>query len=452
MIGLAGSGSTSRTQIGDGVGPGARRPTARSCSRRSTDPEVPPLPPHITLEQADALRPGAAQGRPDSARDHRESFKQRSRSSSPADDAQPREATDVDRRVDRRRRLHGTDRRARVGRHVEWDATTIVVVEAHAGGQTGSATPTRTLRRGLVRDEAGAGASWAATRCRHRELAGDGARVRNLGRPGLGDGGRRGRRRPLGPEGAPARLPLATLLGRRTRRCRSTAAAASPPTRTSSSQRSSSGWAEQGIAAREDEGRPRPGRDPRGSARAREAIGDGGGALRRRQRRTTAASRRCASREPFAERVGVSWFEEPVSSDDLDGLRLLRDRAPAGWRSPPASTATSSRISSGCSPREPSTAAGRRHPLRRDHRLPARRRALRGALASALAHGGPSIHAQPARCRAKLRHLEYFHDHVRIERMLFDGVLEPRAESCGPTLAPRNGARAEARRGGAYEV
>src|SRR5205814_6863323 len=26
----------------------------------------------------------------------------------------------------------------------------------------------------------------------------------------------------------------------------------------------------------------------------------------------------------------VSWFEEPVSSDDLSGLRLLRDRAPAG--------------------------------------------------------------------------------------------------------------------------
>ena len=26
----------------------------------------------------------------------------------------------------------------------------------------------------------------------------------------------------------------------------------------------------------------------------------------------------------------MSWFEEPVSSDDLEGLRLLRDRAPAG--------------------------------------------------------------------------------------------------------------------------
>ena len=28
----------------------------------------------------------------------------------------------------------------------------------------------------------------------------------------------------------------------------------------------------------------------------------------------------------------MTYFEEPVSSDDLDGLRLLRDRAPAGMR------------------------------------------------------------------------------------------------------------------------
>ena len=33
--------------------------------------------------------------------------------------------------------------------------------------------------------------------------------------------------------------------------------------------------------------------------------------------------------ECFADEQ-VTWFEEPVSSDDLAGLRLLRDRAPAG--------------------------------------------------------------------------------------------------------------------------
>ena len=41
------------------------------------------------------------------------------------------------------------------------------------------------------------------------------------------------------------------------------------------------------------------------------------------------------------------------------------------------------------------------------------------------AHCGPSIHVHPCCAVVPLRHLEYFHDHVRIERMFFDGVLEP---------------------------
>jgi hypothetical protein len=35
----------------------------------------------------------------------------------------------------------------------------------------------------------------------------------------------------------------------------------------------------------------------------------------------------------------------------------------------------------------------------------------------------------------RARHIEYFHDHVRIEWMLFDGVLEPH----GGALAPDPG-------------
>ena len=61
---------------------------------------------------------------------------------------------------------------------------------------------------------------------------------------------------------------------------------------------------------------------------AREAIGpdaelfvDANGAYSRKQA--------LAQAERFAE-LGVTWFEEPVSSDDLDGLRLIRDRGPAG--------------------------------------------------------------------------------------------------------------------------
>jgi L-alanine-DL-glutamate epimerase-like enolase superfamily enzyme len=61
---------------------------------------------------------------------------------------------------------------------------------------------------------------------------------------------------------------------------------------------------------------------------ARQAIGssvelyvDAYGAYSRKQALTQA--------ERFAE-FDVRWFEEPVSSDDLEGLCLLRDRAPAG--------------------------------------------------------------------------------------------------------------------------
>jgi hypothetical protein len=41
----------------------------------------------------------------------------------------------------------------------------------------------------------------------------------------------------------------------------------------------------------------------------------------------------------------------------------------------------------------------------------------------------------PAGCAAKmLRHMEYFYDHVRIERQLFDGTREPRDGEMQPNL------------------
>jgi L-alanine-DL-glutamate epimerase-like enolase superfamily enzyme len=40
-------------------------------------------------------------------------------------------------------------------------------------------------------------------------------------------------------------------------------------------------------------------------------------------------------------------------------------------------------------------------------------------------HTAPSIHAHLGCAVPQIEHLEYFHDHVRIEEMLFDGVLQP---------------------------
>jgi L-alanine-DL-glutamate epimerase-like enolase superfamily enzyme len=49
-------------------------------------------------------------------------------------------------------------------------------------------------------------------------------------------------------------------------------------------------------------------------------------------------------------------------------------------------------------------------------------------------HCAPSLHVHPACALKRLRHIEYFHDHARIERMLFDGVLTPREGTLSPDL------------------
>jgi L-alanine-DL-glutamate epimerase-like enolase superfamily enzyme len=41
------------------------------------------------------------------------------------------------------------------------------------------------------------------------------------------------------------------------------------------------------------------------------------------------------------------------------------------------------------------------------------------------AHRAPSLHAHAGAATVNLRHVEYFHDHQRIERLLFDGTLDP---------------------------
>ena len=83
------------------------------------------------------------------------------------------------------------------------------------------------------------------------------------------------------------------------------------------------------VSARQDESGPDPDADPARVADAREAIGsdtelfvDANGAYSRKEALALA--------EIFAAESGVTWFEEPVSSDDLAGLHFLRDRAPFG--------------------------------------------------------------------------------------------------------------------------
>ena len=199
------------------------------------------------------------------------------------------------------------------------------------------------------------------------------------------------------------------------------------------------GWVEQGIPRV----KMKVGRDPADDLTrvriAREAIGpdcdlfvDANGAFSRKQ----------ALR--FAERItefGVSWFEEPVSSDDLDGLRLLRDRAPAGMEITAGEYGFTSWYF------ERMLRAGAVDCLQADC---TRCQGITGFLQAAAlcqahsiqlsAHCGPALHLHPCCAAIPIRHLEYFADHARLEALLFDGVPQPEHGELRPDLSrPGNG-------------
>jgi L-alanine-DL-glutamate epimerase-like enolase superfamily enzyme len=131
---------------------------------------------------------------------------------------------------------------------------------------------------------------------------------------------------------------------------------------------------------------------------------------------------------------GVRWFEEPVSSDDLAGLRLIRESAPGGIEIAAGEYAWTPWIA------EAMLAAEAVDCMQIDV---TRCLGITGFLVAAAAceshqldvsaHCAPQLSAHVCAAVRRLRHLEYFHDHNRIESMLFDGVLTPEA---GGVLRP----------------
>jgi L-alanine-DL-glutamate epimerase-like enolase superfamily enzyme len=136
----------------------------------------------------------------------------------------------------------------------------------------------------------------------------------------------------------------------------------------------------------------------------------------------------------FAD-LGVRWFEEPVSAEDLEGLRLLRDRAPAAMQIAAGeygyTAADFQRLLD----------AGAVDVLQADA---TRCGGMTGFLHVAAlvdarsmglsAHCAPALHVQVGCSSERLLHLEYFHDHVRIEHMLFEGCPSPRDGELVPNL------------------
>jgi L-alanine-DL-glutamate epimerase-like enolase superfamily enzyme len=183
------------------------------------------------------------------------------------------------------------------------------------------------------------------------------------------------------------------------------------------------GWAESGLRAV----KMKIGRDPAADLKrvklVREVIGpdvelfvDANGAYSRKQALYQA--------QRFAE-SGVTWFEEPVSSDDLEGLRLIRDSAPAGMNIAAGEYGYDAwyfrrMLEAGAVDvlqADATRCAGISGFLQAD--------ALCGGYCMPLsAHTAPSVHAHACCAAQRIIHTEYFFDHVRLEKMAFEGAIE----------------------------
>lgn len=125
--------------------------------------------------------------------------------------------------------------------------------------------------------------------------------------------------------------------------------------------------------------------------------------------------------EKFSEQ-NVSWFEEPVSSDNLSGLRFVREHLPSGME------LSAGEYNYDCIDARRMLEAGAVDVLQAD----ATRCGITGFLQAAelceaydlplSSHTAPALHAHLCCAATRARHAEYFHDHARIEHMFFEGA------------------------------
>jgi L-alanine-DL-glutamate epimerase-like enolase superfamily enzyme len=308
----------------------------------------------------------------------------------------------------------------------EWDRTTLVVAHVEGGGAAGlgytygDLTAADVIARVLAplvqgRDAMDVGGAWAAM----------GHAVRNAGRPGIAataisavDAGLWDLKARL------LDLPLVALLGARRDRVAVYGSGGFTSAAIPQLQAQLAGWIEAGIPRVKMKVGRDAAADPERVRAAREAIGpqadlyvDANGAW--------AAGRAVAMAARFAEHQ-VSWFEEPVSSDDLDGLRHVRDRAPRAMEIAAGEYAYDAWYV------RRMLAHGAVDVMQADA---TRCGGITGFLQIAAvcdafgvplsAHTAPALHAAPCCAVARVRHVEYFHDHVRIEQALFDGAPRP---------------------------
>ncbi|MFF7216593.1 enolase C-terminal domain-like protein [Streptomyces sp. NPDC008238] len=150
---------------------------------------------------------------------------------------------------------------------------------------------------------------------------------------------------------------------------------------------------------------------------------------------------------------GVTWFEEPVSSDHLTSLAEIRAQVPQ--------EVTAGEYGYTLPYFERMLAAGAVDCLQADVTRCGGITVWMRAAALAQARGidisghcAPHAHAHVAAAVPNLRYLEWFHDHVRVERLLFDGTLSPDGGSITPAAhgAPGRGLTLNTERAPVYRV
>jgi L-alanine-DL-glutamate epimerase-like enolase superfamily enzyme len=318
---------------------------------------------------------------------------------------------------------------------LEWDATTIVVAEVSAGGRTGlgytyahdaCAVLARDMLAPVVhgREALDVAGAWQAM-----------ARaVRNLGRPGTAASAIAAldvalwdlKARLLG-------VPLARLLGMARDRIAVYGSGGFTTYTDARLREQLAGWAAQGCRMVKMKVGADPDRDLERVRAARAAVGDGvelfvdaNGAYSPAEARGWAA---------IYGQEGVTWFEEPVSSDDLEGLAAVRASAPPGI------AIAAGEYGYDATYFRRMLAAGAVDVLQADA---TRCGGITGFMAAASlaeahclplsAHTAPALHTHLCCAAAPAVHLEYFHDHARIERLLFDGVPELEDGTLRPDL------------------
>jgi L-alanine-DL-glutamate epimerase-like enolase superfamily enzyme len=319
---------------------------------------------------------------------------------------------------------------------LEWQATTVVVVEVSAAGRCGlgyaytHAAAAQLIMETLapvvrMRDAFDISGAWAG-------MVGA---VRNIGRQGIAASAISAVDNALWD--LKARLlgvPVAELLGR----IRAAIPAYGSGGFTSYDDGRLAdqlgGWAADGFRFVKMKVGREPSEDRRRVRIARDAVGpsvelfvDANGAFH--------PAEALAAATVYADHA-VTWFEEPVSSDDLEGLRFVRDRVPAGmavaageygW-GPFALRRLLETGAVDVLQADATRCLGTTGFLMADALCEAFNRPLS-------AHCAPALHTHLMCASRAGVHLEWFHDHVRIERLLFDGAPRPHRGQLAPDLS-----------------